>query len=61
MEAAVRGGGDCEGKCSNVSVTYHLCLGNEEFYLAYGDPNRLVTVPEAIFKVIFYAGSTKGT
>jgi len=55
------GGGDCEGKCSNVSLAYHLRLRNEEFYLAYGDPNTLVTVPQAIFKVIFYAGSTKGT
>jgi hypothetical protein len=55
------GGGNCEGACSNISVAYHLRLRNYEFYLAYGDPNTLVTVPQAIFKVIFYAGGQKGT
>jgi hypothetical protein len=55
------GGGDCDGECSNISIAYHLRLRNEEFYLAYGDPNTLVTVPQAIFKVIFYAGGEKGT
>lgn len=55
------GGGDCEGECSNISVAYHLRLRNEEFYLAYGDPNTLITVPQALFKVIFYAGGEKGT
>jgi hypothetical protein len=55
------GGGDCIGQCSNVSVAYHLRLKNEEFYVAYGDPNTLVTVPQAIFKVIFYVGGQKGT
>ena len=55
------GGGDCVGTCSNVSVAYHLRLRNSEFYLAYGDPNTLTTVPQAIFKVIFYAGAQKGT
>lgn len=55
------GGGDCEGRCANLSIAYHLRLRNEEFYAAYGDPNTLVTVPQAIFKVIFYAGGQKGT
>jgi hypothetical protein len=55
------GGGDCVGDCSNVSVAYHLRLNRMEFYLAYGDPNTLTTVPQAIFKVIFYAGGQKGT
>lgn len=55
------GGGNCIGVCSNVSLAYHLRLRNEEYYLAYGDPNTLVTVPQAIFKVIFYAGGQKGT
>jgi hypothetical protein len=55
------GGGDCEGVCSNVSLAYHLRTRNEEFYLAYGDPNSLSTVPQAIFKIIFYAGGEKGT
>jgi len=55
------GGGDCEGRCANISIAYHLRLKREEFYVAYGDPNTLVTVPQAIFKVIFYAGGQKGT
>ncbi len=55
------GGGNCEGVCSNVSVAYHLRWKNYELYAAYGDPNALITVPQAIFKLIFYAGSEKGT
>lgn len=55
------GGGDCIGTCSNVSIAYHLRLKREELYLAYGDPNTLITVPQAIFKIIFYAGGQKGT
>ncbi|MGH7736524.1 MAG: hypothetical protein ACREMP_01450 [Candidatus Tyrphobacter sp.] len=61
MPPVPNGGGNCTGTCSNISVAYHLRLDREEFYLAYGDPNTLVTVPQAIFKVIFYAGATKGT
>jgi hypothetical protein len=55
------GGGDCIGTCSNVSIAYHLRLRNSELYLAYGNPNALTTVPQVIFKVIFYAGAQKGT
>ena len=55
------GGGNCMGTCSNVSIAYHLRLRNSEIYLAYGNPNALTTVPQAIFKVIFYAGAQKGT
>jgi hypothetical protein len=55
------GGGNCAGECTNISVAYHLRLMHEEFYLAYGDPNTLITKPQAIFKVIFYAGGEKGT
>jgi hypothetical protein len=55
------GGGNCMGKCTNVSVAYHLRLTNEEFYLAYGNPDTLTTVPQAILKVIFYLGGQKGT
>jgi hypothetical protein len=54
------GGGNCQGKCSNVSIAYHLRLKREELYAAYGDPNTLVTVPQALLKVIFYAGADKG-
>jgi hypothetical protein len=55
------GGGDCIGRCSNVSIAYHLRTRHAEFYLAYGNPNTLTTVPQAIFKIIFYAGAEKGT
>jgi hypothetical protein len=55
------GGGDCAGTCSNVTVAYHLRTRHAEYYLAYGNPNALVTVPQAIFKIIFYAGAEKGT
>jgi hypothetical protein len=54
------GGGNCEGKCSNLSIAYHLRWKREELYAAYGDPNALVTVPQALFKLIFYAGAEKG-
>ena len=55
------GGGDCIGRCTNVSIAYHLRLRTTELYLAYGDPNTLTTVPQAIFKLIFYGGAQKGT
>jgi hypothetical protein len=55
------GGGDCQGTCSNISIAYHLRLRRAEIYAAYGDPNTLITVPQAIFKLIFYAGGEKGT
>ena len=55
------GGGNCAGECSNVSVAYHMRWKNYELYAAYGDPNTLITVPQAIFKLIFYAGGQKGT
>jgi hypothetical protein len=47
--------------CSNVSIAFHRRARNTEVYLAYGDPNALTTAPEAILKVIFYAGGQKGT
>ncbi len=49
------------GSCANVSVAYHLRFRNEEIYAAYGNPNTLTTVPQAILKMIFYLGSQKGT
>lgn len=55
------GGGDCSGTCANVSIAYHLRLANEELYLAYGNPNTLTTVPQALLKLIFYLGGQKGT
>jgi hypothetical protein len=55
------GGGNCVGTCSNITVAYHLLTRHAELYLAYGNPNALITVPQAIFKIIFYAGAEKGT
>ena len=55
------GGGNCTGECTNVSLAYHLRLNRYEVYAAYGDPNTLVTTPQALLKVIFYAGAQKGT
>lgn len=55
------GGGNCQGSCSNVSIAYHLRARSTEYYIAYGNPNTLVTIPQAIFKVIFYVGGQKGT
>ncbi len=55
------GGGNCVGACTNISIAYHLRLAHEEFYAAYGNPNTLTTLPQAIFKIIFYAGGQKGT
>jgi hypothetical protein len=61
MPPQPNGGGNCEGRCANVSIAYHLRLKNQEFYLAYGNPNTLTTVPQALLKVIFYLGGQKGT
>jgi hypothetical protein len=61
MPPQPNGGGDCIGTCSNISVAYHKRFKHEELYAAYGDPNTLVTVPQAILKIIFYVGSQKGT
>jgi hypothetical protein len=61
MPPQPNGGGNCIGTCSNVSIAFHKRFKREELYMAYGDPNTLVTVPQAIFKLIYYLGSQKGT
>jgi len=61
MPPQPNGGGNCLGTCSNISVAFHKRFNHEEVYAAYGDPNTLVTVPQAILKIIFYMGSQKGT
>ncbi|MBV8283832.1 MAG: hypothetical protein JO175_04225, partial [Candidatus Eremiobacteraeota bacterium] len=61
MPPIPNGGGDCMGRCSNVSLAYHLRLRHAELYAAYGNPNTLTTVPQTILKLIFYAGAEKGT
>jgi len=55
------GGGDCIGKCTNLSFSYHLRRRHAELYLGYGDPNTLTTTPQAILKLIYYVGAEKGT
>lgn len=55
------GGGNCTDRCSNVSLAYHLRMRHAEIYVAYGNPNALITVPQSILKLIFYAGADKGT
>jgi hypothetical protein len=54
------GGGNCMGTCSNVSIAFHKRFKRAELYAAYGNPNTLITVPQAIFKLIYYIGQ-KGT
>ncbi len=61
MPPQPNGGGNCEGVCTNVSVAYHLRMQNYELYAAYGDPNTLITAPQAVVKLIFYAGAQKGS
>ena len=55
------GGGGCDGRCANISFAYHARLSHLELYFAYGDPNALTTVPQLLFKAIFYSGADKGT
>ena len=48
--------------CARTSRSRITCAcARSELYLAYGNPNALTTVPQAIFKMIFYAGAAKGT
>ncbi len=61
MPPVPNGGGNCEGVCSNISFAYHTRLRHAEVYFAYGNPNSLSTVPQLLFKMIFYAGADKGT
>ena len=61
MPPVPNGGGNCETRCANISLAYHLRLKNEELYAAYGNPNTLTTEPQAILKFIFYVGGQKGT
>jgi hypothetical protein len=51
----------CQAGCTNVSFAYHKRFGPFEIYTAYGDPSRLNTRPQFIFKAIRYIGADKGT
>jgi hypothetical protein len=58
---APNGGGNCIGSCTNISFNYHLKARHSEVYVGYGDPSQLITVPQLIFKYIYYFGAEKGT
>ncbi|HLI95856.1 MAG TPA: hypothetical protein VKT72_07185 [Candidatus Baltobacteraceae bacterium] len=47
--------------CSNLSAGFHLLVGHQELYMAYGDPSLLETKPAFIVKWIQYLGAEKGT
>jgi hypothetical protein len=51
----------CASGCTNVSFAYYKRFGGWELYTAYGDPSRLITRPQFIFKAIRYIGADKGT
>jgi hypothetical protein len=54
------GGGDCIGTCTNLSFVYRYRMLHSELYAAYGDPSTLTTAPQALVKLIYYAGADKG-
>jgi hypothetical protein len=46
---------------SNITAAFHYLAGKNEFYLTYGNPNNLSTLPALYLKWIRYIGATKGT
>jgi hypothetical protein len=48
-------------RSTNLSAAYHCLLGQNEFYLVYGDPNSVSTTPAIILKWVRYIGAAKGT
>ena len=51
----------CYVDASNLSFAYHFLAARNEFYVVYGDPNNLYTLPALYFKWIRYIGAEKGT
>jgi hypothetical protein len=51
----------CFVDASNVSVALHFLAARNEFYLVYGNPNDLSTLPAFFVKWIRYVGAEKGT
>ncbi|MGH7736527.1 MAG: DUF5916 domain-containing protein [Candidatus Tyrphobacter sp.] len=51
----------CFVNASNVSLAYHFLAARNEFYVVYGDPNNLLTLPALFVKWIRYIGAEKGT
>lgn len=50
-----------QDNATNVSAALHFFRGNNELYIVYGDPNRLLTRPTLFVKLIRYIGAGKGT
>lgn len=51
---------DCVN-ASNVSAAFHFLAAHNEFYVVYGNPNNLSTLPAFYVKWIRYIGAEKGT
>lgn len=51
----------CFIDASNISLAYHFLAAHNEFYIVYGDPNNLSTLPALYVKWIRYIGAEKGT
>jgi hypothetical protein len=46
---------------ANITLAFHLLSAKNEFYLVYGNPNNLQTLPAVYLKWIRYIGAPKGT
>ena len=51
---------DCV-RAGNVSAAFHFLAGHNEWYVVYGNPNNLSTLPAFYVKWIRYIGAEKGT
>jgi hypothetical protein len=45
----------------NVSAAFHFLAAHNEWYVVYGNPNNLSTLPAFYVKWIRYIGAEKGT
>lgn len=51
----------CFVEAGNVSLAFHFLAAHNEFYVVYGNPNDLSTLPALFVKWIRYVGAEKGT
>jgi Carbohydrate family 9 binding domain-like len=51
---------DCVN-AGNVSFAFHFLSARNEYYVVYGNPNNLTTLPALYVKWIHYIGAEKGT
>lgn len=51
----------CSIDATNLSAAYHFLAARNEFYVVYGNPNDLTTLPALYVKWIRYIGAEKGT